>query len=87
MTQVSPPCVTPHACQVWQEREESQRFPGMDSVYELHAVDVFVRGLPAEPFSSAEFRDDARVGTLHWEWRNEAAFAAPPTAALYQPPE
>jgi len=71
---------------VWQEREESQRFPGMDSAYELHLVDVYVMGLPLEPFTTSDFTDGARVGTLHWEWHDAQSTAAPPGAMPYTPP-
>jgi hypothetical protein len=69
-----------------QEREESQRFPGMDSAYELHLVDVYVMGLPLEPFTTSDFTDGARVGTLHWEWHDAQSTAAPPGAMPYTPP-
>ena len=49
-------------------------------------VDVTVRGLPNESFTTAEFRNGTRIGTLHWAWKDEASTAAPPNAQAFKAP-
>jgi len=55
---------SPETMLAWDEVTDSPSFPGLVTQYRLHEVQILVRGLPTENFSSVE-------GTKEhfWEWR------------------
>jgi hypothetical protein len=68
--------------QIHHTMHRSRSYPGLQSQYTFHTVDVQVQGLPHEEFSTDESRRDTNALAVrnYWAWQHpsrDAAFAEP----------
>ena len=53
-----------------QEVKYSASYPGLRSRYTFYEVQIEIKGLPSEPFTTVEPKGEKGNATHHWEWRN-----------------